>query len=349
MFLKSNLLFLNLKQSPLSAVRSFFTNIVNIETEKNMKKSKKKFIYISLLLLLSQLSSSQIYYSHYLDDTSEWRYVWREYLPGGPCHCGLTITSYHTDYFDGTVNYNGYVYYKKYTASYRFAELSVSGATYIREDSNGKFYSLNDIVNGVEKEILDNNYIQSLQNGSLVPDTVGSSTTCAATVSTVMLDGLTLKKVKGLGYMIEGIGSSYGGNFCQGIIYECNYCPVDNHIKDYKVLYSYSKNGSIYINPDTVGYDSSLYPIPKKTSLSVSQFNAVKTKIFPNPTSKSVEIQCDSVISLIEIFDIEGRKIETIINDGLSITVDLTDYQSGVYLLKIKTDFGVRTEKIFKK
>jgi hypothetical protein len=67
--------------------------------------------------------------------------------------------------------------------------------------------------------------------------------------------------------------------------------------------------------------------------------------LFPNPTNSNVEIKTDETITSITVYDINGKesKIEPINNN-----IDLSNFQSGIYTLKIYTENGISTKKIIK-
>ncbi len=305
-----------------------------------------KILYF--FIFISNLSIAQNTYSHYINETSVWRYEAHKYLTGGSTGGGINSVAYVTEYIDGTINFNGYTYYKKYQVFIRFGTLSPTyGPTYIREDSNGKFYSL-DISNGAETEYFDNNSIQSIQNGTPINNSgnIDPPTSCTATISYITVDGLNLKRVEGIGYKIEGIGGIYKDGMCTGITYSCFHCPADLHPNDYELLYSYTKNGSTYIESSTGG-DISNYPIP--SYLNLPEYNAVSIKIFPNPTHDKINIQSNSKIEVLEVFDVQGRKLENIILNDFETKFDFSNYQNGTYFFKFNTELGMITKKIIKK
>ena len=70
-----------------------------------------------------------------------------------------------------------------------------------------------------------------------------------------------------------------------------------------------------------------------------------EASIFPNPTSDMIYIKTLNTIERIELFDILGKQILSIKNKS---EIDVSSYQSGIYLLKVKTDKGQITKKIVK-
>ncbi|HCC93001.1 MAG TPA: hypothetical protein DEQ26_01505 [Flavobacteriaceae bacterium] len=85
-------------------------------------------------------------------------------------------------------------------------------------------------------------------------------------------------------------------------------------------------------------------------SLATSEVNkTTKVKVYPNPASDFVKINNPSSekIESITIGDLTGRTVKYV--DTKSSTIDVQSLPSGVYLLKIKTDKGMKIEKIIKK
>ena len=70
--------------------------------------------------------------------------------------------------------------------------------------------------------------------------------------------------------------------------------------------------------------------------------------VYPNPAQDFVNVNATSNIKTIEVFDVQGRVIQTKIVSGNETKVDLTNNTKGIYFLKIKTDFGFKIEKIIK-
>lgn len=90
------------------------------------------------------------------------------------------------------------------------------------------------------------------------------------------------------------------------------------------------------------------------TSLSVEDIavNTSKATLFPNPTNDFVSISNSNAIERIAIYDINGRLIQTKqldSNNALDkITIDISDFESGIYLFVIKSDNGQQIERIIK-
>lgn len=71
-------------------------------------------------------------------------------------------------------------------------------------------------------------------------------------------------------------------------------------------------------------------------------------KSYPNPTSSIINIESDFSIYSIELYDMQGRNLETRQINETRTTIDISTKSKGVYFLKIKTDHGSKVMKIIK-
>lgn len=74
--------------------------------------------------------------------------------------------------------------------------------------------------------------------------------------------------------------------------------------------------------------------------------------VYPNPSSTVVNIASilndNNTIKTIELYDVQGRLLQTAIVNNVSATLDIAARATGVYFLKITTEKGVKVEKINK-
>ena len=99
------------------------------------------------------------------------------------------------------------------------------------------------------------------------------------------------------------------------------------------------------------------YNFPIDTGLANTVFQTLSNSIFeidnsvavyPNPATIQVNIKSDSLIQTIQIFDVQGRILQTKISNEKQTTFDLTRNEKGIYFFKIITDRGIKIEKIIK-
>ena len=108
---------------------------------------------------------------------------------------------------------------------------------------------------------------------------------------------------------------------------------------------SVSKRANIYFD----------YNFPITTNNAVTTFNSLNNtvvrfdeniSIYPNPTNGTIHINSKFNIKSIELYDVQGRLLETII--GNAIKVDISTQMNGIYFMKINTEDGSKVEKVIK-
>lgn len=71
-------------------------------------------------------------------------------------------------------------------------------------------------------------------------------------------------------------------------------------------------------------------------------------EIFPNPATHSIFINGYPDNKKIRVYDITGNLIETIEHSGISAEIDMSNYQPGLYLIKI-SDIEGKYNSVVKK
>ncbi|UPT69729.1 MAG: leucine-rich repeat domain-containing protein [Flavobacterium sp. JAD_PAG50586_2] len=79
----------------------------------------------------------------------------------------------------------------------------------------------------------------------------------------------------------------------------------------------------------------------------ISEFDN-SIKIYPNPTNAFINISSEFGIETIELYDIQGRILETHFETSTFFKLDISSKSKGIYFLKIKTEKGSKVEKIVK-
>ena len=129
---------------------------------------------------------------------------------------------------------------------------------------------------------------------------------------------------------------------------------LGNSSYDYGTQISQQSDGKYIIAGYTSFFCSDrafgLTRISSNQSLNNDAFeNIDKTvKIYPNPTSSIINIESDFTINSIELYDMQGRNLETRQMNETRTAIDISTKSNGVYFLKIKTDHGSKVMKIIK-
>jgi len=99
------------------------------------------------------------------------------------------------------------------------------------------------------------------------------------------------------------------------------------------------------------------YNFPIETNTATSTFQTLSNvgfetddsvRVFPNPTMNRINITAIELIKTIQLFDGQGRLMNTSLVNDLKSTFDVSSYSKGIYFLKVQTGKGIKIEKIIK-
>jgi uncharacterized repeat protein (TIGR01451 family) len=82
--------------------------------------------------------------------------------------------------------------------------------------------------------------------------------------------------------------------------------------------------------------------------LGLNTFENTSVTLAPNPTKGMVQINSKDKITTIQLFDLQGRIIQSTTANTLTTDFDLSQQRTGIYFLRIYTGKGVKVEKIMK-
>ena len=84
-------------------------------------------------------------------------------------------------------------------------------------------------------------------------------------------------------------------------------------------------------------------------TLDVKENNHTNTiAIYPNPTHSILNIKSESTIKSVQLFDVQGRLLQTSLVNETNSVLDISEKSNGIYFLKVTSDNGIKTEKIIK-
>lgn len=108
---------------------------------------------------------------------------------------------------------------------------------------------------------------------------------------------------------------------------------------------SVSKRANIYFD----------YNAPIDTNLENTIFQALSNPdtpldesilVYPNPTKGNVNINCNTNIKSVQLFDVQGRLLQAEMVNENQTAIDMSAQSNGVYFLKIISDKGIGVKKI---
>ncbi|WP_298222649.1 leucine-rich repeat domain-containing protein [Flavobacterium sp.] len=68
--------------------------------------------------------------------------------------------------------------------------------------------------------------------------------------------------------------------------------------------------------------------------------------VYPNPTTSKINIQADTDIQMVSLYDVQGRVLQTVL--GNQKVLDTVSQSNGIYFLKITTEKGSKVVKVVK-
>jgi endonuclease I len=116
-----------------------------------------------------------------------------------------------------------------------------------------------------------------------------------------------------------------------------------------------NRNNSIYgiqnnRNPfiDHPEWADSIWPAAIITNINKTAINALKAVAFPNPTNDVITIDNLTQNSTIEIYNAQGKNIYTTVADKTLLTLNIANYNNGVYMLRVSNKNMQQTIPIIK-
>lgn len=81
----------------------------------------------------------------------------------------------------------------------------------------------------------------------------------------------------------------------------------------------------------------------------IKKAEAIEGKVFPNPTYGLVNMELDTYADELAVMDITGKTVLRKLNPGQEITVDLSEFNSGIYVIHVRTGEKAQYFKVVKK
>jgi len=109
--------------------------------------------------------------------------------------------------------------------------------------------------------------------------------------------------------------------------------------------------GGSYLQLTNTSLDNNLGSswVATTVPLSVSNFDLDSAiSLYPNPANYSLTVRSKFSIDKIEIYDVFGKFVKAIQGNDNEILTDVSNFSTGMYFMKIYTQFGTKTEKWFK-
>jgi hypothetical protein len=126
--------------------------------------------------------------------------------------------------------------------------------------------------------------------------------------------------------------------------------PTTPATTPFNPAFAYNK-ASIFFNFGTAGSGQTYYFDDMRfgaAALGVNSFNASNIRMYPNPTSSVFTIEANDVIENVTLYNVLGQQVLAKTANGNSVTLDVANLQTGVYVVKTVIAGVVSTSRLVK-
>jgi len=82
------------------------------------------------------------------------------------------------------------------------------------------------------------------------------------------------------------------------------------------------------------------------TTTGIGDIEETAIAVYPNPANNFVNIESQSRIERIGIYDLTGKTVYSTTSDQNKLKINIDFLESGIYLIKLETENGIRVEKL---
>jgi hypothetical protein len=113
-------------------------------------------------------------------------------------------------------------------------------------------------------------------------------------------------------------------------------------------------NGDMVANRADIFFD---YNLPITTNDAETTFQLLSVggpgrdesiAVYPNPTGGQINISAATIIQSVQLYDIQGRLLQTAMRNESTVSIDISDRQSGIYFVKVISENGISVQKVVK-
>ena len=78
------------------------------------------------------------------------------------------------------------------------------------------------------------------------------------------------------------------------------------------------------------------------------EFNFVEAKVYPNPAIDYLSIETKEMVQRLEVYDALGRRAISKAPNQNNFSLDISNLEKGIYILKLQTKEGIGSFKLIK-
>jgi uncharacterized repeat protein (TIGR02543 family) len=126
---------------------------------------------------------------------------------------------------------------------------------------------------------------------------------------------------------------------------------IANENENFKVRFSFNGTNMTSEEGKSVVFNNiAISAIDKNVlSLETSTIENNRISIYPNPAKNRIYISSNTIIDEILVYNIFGKIVHKSSKSDNSLTIDISDYAKGIYVVRVFTDGNSQTKKIVKK
>ncbi len=109
----------------------------------------------------------------------------------------------------------------------------------------------------------------------------------------------------------------------------------------------YDANNAMLFNISGTSFASEVNAMVYVGTVDINEASMENTLIFPNPATDFINIQGNSAIQQVEVFNLEGQRVA--VETGNVNSISVSGLANGMYILKVTANDGVHTYKVSKR
>jgi hypothetical protein len=116
---------------------------------------------------------------------------------------------------------------------------------------------------------------------------------------------------------------------------------------DLSTFTGFKEFGVTSANLNNIAWYDNLY-VHKNTVLGTDEFESSNFKVYPNPTKDNWNIESNTTISSVTVFDILGKQVMALTTNSNDVEINTSTIKTGIYFARIEGVNGSKTVKLIK-
>lgn len=122
----------------------------------------------------------------------------------------------------------------------------------------------------------------------------------------------------------------------------------ENLVEGDTIILTYTEGSCMTFCMQGTEVDVSSFEL-QEPSAGINDLNKTEIRIYPQPATDQLTVQTDCTIETIRILNLQGELVMEQLVNTKSFTLPLSTIESGIYLVEVKTQKGLKVQQIVKK